>query len=246
MLADNTDKQKEILQEALELCRKVKTESDDVLLSKEAVHLEAACRLMLQEPNAVLDLLGEEARPIQSDIQLIGCAYQLLGNVSKAQEFTQIGMYQHLMLLQDYTPTYLMLYAADAERTNEIMRRAAAVADAFNLNKLHPNVMLQIYLAAAGAYCMQGNQEKALDMLRKYTDICVSDFFPYRLHGDDFFDKIEGWFEGFSLGSDAPRSEKLIKESMVQGLSNPLFAALAENPQYKTMLEKLKLHSGNN
>jgi hypothetical protein len=96
-------------------------------------------------------------------------------------------------------------------------------------------------------YSLQGNVEKSLDMLQKYTDICTKSFFPYSLHGDSFFDAIDGWFADFDLGADAIRNEKVIKESMLQGvLSNPAFADLAEQPRYKSILEKLKTSTGRN
>jgi hypothetical protein len=90
-------------------------------------------------------------------------------------------------------------------------------------------------------YSLQGNIENSLDMLQKYADICTKGFFPCSLHGDSFFDAIDGWLRDFDLGTDAPRNEKVIKESMLQVVSsNPAFAALAEQPRYKSILERLK------
>ncbi|TEB06014.1 HTH-type transcriptional regulator Xre [Pelotomaculum schinkii] len=247
MLAEEKKRQEAILNEAVELCIRIKTESDDVWLSKDATSLEAVCYLMLNQPQQVLDLLGESLRPIPTDHEVVARAYQILGNGSKAKEVTQISMYQHLLALIGATPAYLLLNADNSEKTEEILHRSLSVATIYHLDRLHPNTMAQIYFTAAQVYSLQGNAEKALDMLRKYADICTMGFFPYSLHGDSFFDAIDVWFADFDLGADAPRNEKVIKESMLQAvLSNPAFAALAKEPRYKSIIETLKTNSRRN
>jgi transcriptional regulator with XRE-family HTH domain len=241
MLAEEKKVQEAILKEAVELCIRIKTESDDVWLSKDATSLEAVCYLMLQQPQEILNLLGESIRPIPTDYEIVSQAYQIMGNTSKAKEVTQISMYQHLLALIGATPAYLLLNADNSKKTEDILHRALSVAAIYHLEKLHPNTMLQTYFTAAQVYSLQGNIENSLDMLQKYADICTKGFFPCSLHGDSFFDAIDGWFADFDLGTDALRNEKVIKESMLQGvLSNPAFAALAEQPRYKSILETLK------
>jgi hypothetical protein len=61
------------------------------------------------------------------------------------------------------------------------------------------------------------------------------------LHGDEFFDNIDPWLADLDLGTEAPREEKFIKESMVQALTaNPAFAPLYEHPRYKNIVNHLK------
>jgi transcriptional regulator with XRE-family HTH domain len=241
MLAEEKNMQETILKEAVELCIRIKTESNDVLLSKDATSLEAVCYLMLQQPQEVLNLLGESIRPISTDYEILSQAYQIMGNTSKAKEVTQISMYQHLLTLIGATPAYLLLNANNSKKIEEILQRAFSVAAIYDLERLHPNTMVQIYFTAAQVYSLQGNVEKSLAMLQKYADICTMGFFPCSLHGDSFFDAIDGWFADFDLGTNAPRNDKVIKESMLQGvLSNPAFAALAEQPQYKSIIKTLK------
>lgn len=245
MLAEEKEKREAILKEAVELCIRIKTESDDVWLSKDATSLEAVCYLMLQQPQEVLNLLGESIRPVPTDYEIVSKAYQIMGNASKAKEVTQIGMYQHLLALISATPTYLLLNADNSEKIEEVLHRSLSVAAIYDLERLHPNTMVQIYYTAAQVYSLQGNAEKSLDMLQKYADICTKGFFPCKLHGDSFFDAIDGWFADFDLGADAPRNEKVIKESMLQSvLANPAFAALAEKPRYKSIIGALKTNLG--
>ena len=243
MLAEDKNTQEAIFKEAVELCRRIRTESEDLWLAREATSLEAVCYLILQQPQEVLNLLGESIRPVSTDYEIVAQAYQLMGNVTKAKEVMQIGMYQHLLALLGATPSYLLLNAGNSKVTGEILHRALSVAAVYDLEHLHPNIMAQIYLSAAQVYSLQGNTEKSLDMLQKYAKICTTGFFPFTLHGDFFFDAIDGWLAEFDLGTGPPQNEKLIKESMLQGvLSNPVFAAFAELPRYKNIIETLKIN----
>lgn len=245
MLAEEKENQESILQEAIKLCVRIRTESEDVWLSKEATSFEAVCYLMLQQPADTLNLLGESVRPITTDYEIIGQAYQMMGNISKAKEVTQVSMYQHLLALIGSTPAYLMLNSDDNNKIEEILHRALSVAEVFDLSRLHPNIMAQIYLAAAQIYGLHKNSEKTLNMLQKYTKICTTEFFPFTLHGDSFFNEIDGWLKELDLGAKAPRDEKIIKEDMLKGvLLNPAFEFLTESPKYKTIVEKLKANLG--
>lgn len=241
MLTEDKKRQQSILREAAELFIRIKKESQDIWLSKDATSLEAVCYLMLHQPQEVLNLLGEKIRPMASDDRSVAQAYQVMGNVPKAKEVTQISMFQHLLSLIAATPSYLILNADNSKKSEEILHRALSVVAIYNLEELNTNTMVQIYLAAAHVYCLQGNIEKAINMLQKYADVCTKSFFSYSLHGDSFFDTIDDWFADLDLGANAPRDEKVIKESMLQGVMlNPTFAVLAEEPQYKSIIEALK------
>ncbi|HYE10218.1 MAG TPA: helix-turn-helix transcriptional regulator, partial [Patescibacteria group bacterium] len=78
MLAKETEEQKSILGEAAGLCIRIKEESDDVWLAKEAVSIEAVCYLMMRQPQNVLDLLGETIRPLPNDEAGIAQSYLML------------------------------------------------------------------------------------------------------------------------------------------------------------------------
>lgn len=244
MLAKDIDEQRSILDEVAELCIRIKTESGDVWLSKEAVSLESVCYLMHQQPQNVLDLLGETIRPISNDEAGIAQAYLMTGNVSAANKVLQISIYQHLLSLIGSAISLLQLQTGQFE---EILHRILSVAEVFDLDKLHPNSMALTYLNAAQGYCIQGNTEKSLDMLQKYTHLCTTGFFPYSLHGDSFFYELDSWFAEFDLGAEAVRSEEIIKESMIQGVvNNPTFAALKDHPRYKNIVSTLKSNLGGN
>lgn len=78
---------------------------------------------------------------------------------------------------------------------------------------------------------MQNREEKAIVMIKKYVKVAQSIEFPITLHGDEFFDLIDGWVDReFDLGSNAPRDEQSIKHS--------LFSTIQDNPVFKPLLQK--------
>ena len=241
MLTPNEALQKDILDEVIDLCERVKTESDDIWLSRESVAVEGSCYLIMGQSGKVLDLFGEDIRPISQDTEMVAQAYQIMGNTEKAKEVVQISMYQHLLYLMGMTTFHLSLNADDMEKVDEILTRALGITTLFKLDQLHPNTMAQLYYTAADIYCRADRKEPALNMLQRYTDLCISNFFPYSLHGDDYFDSIGDWFEEFDLGTSAPRSESVIRDSMLQMvISNPAFACLSDSPEYQVIIKKLK------
>lgn len=247
MLAESTEGKEAILREASDLCVRIKTESGDVRLSKEAVNMQAVCCLVLKEPQLILDLLGETIRPLMQEEGLISQAYQLMGNVVKAKEISQINLYQCLASLFGSTLNYLQLCTDDFQKAEETINRALSLANIYKMEKLNPNAVIQLYVVGAHIYCANGFAEKAIDMLNKSVDVCIENLFPCTLHGDSFFDSIDAWLSDLDLGTAPPRSEKIIKESIMQDvLLNPAFAGLADDPGYKSAVQKLKNFIGEN
>lgn len=242
VLAREVDEQTIILEEAVDLCIRIKKESNDLHLKKDAVSLEAACYLMLKQPQNVFELLGETIRPIANDDAAIAQAYLMEGNLKQANKVLQITIYQHLLSMIGASVTMLQL---QNEQFEETLNRILKVAEAYDLEKLNPNIMALTYLNGAYVYVVKGEEDRSLDMLQKYTDLCINGFFPYTLHGDSYFSELDSWFEEFDLGSQAPRSEEVIKESMIQGIvGNPAFANLLDHPRCKNMIRDLELNFG--
>lgn len=245
MLAGCAEEKEAVLRETVQLCVRIKEESDDVGLLKEAVLTQAFCCLALNEPQSVLDLLGETARPVMPEEILVSQAYLSLGNMAKAKETLQVNLYQYLMLLSGTMVSYLQLCADDFEKAEECINRALALVDAYELEHLNPNTVIQLYGAAAYIYCANGFTQKAVEMLNKSVDIFTGKLFPFCPKGDAFFDALDGWLSEISLGQAPPRSEKVIKESMMQDvLRNPAFAVLEKEPGYKSAIRKLEKFTG--
>lgn len=247
MLIEEKETKEALLQEIIGLCIRIKAESEDIWLSKQANSLEAFCYMVLQKPHEVLELLDGTMRPISNDEAILANAYQMTGKVQKAKEVLQVSIYQHLLSFIGFFPSYLLLNVDKVDQFEKKLSRILSILKVFELDKLHPNSALQVYFAAAQGYAMQGNVERSLDMLSKYASVCTSNFFPYMLHGDEFFDSVDEWFNEFDLGAKSPRDEKLIKESMILCIvSNPAFEILNGQPRYKSIVETMKIKLGGN
>lgn len=243
MLAADPESAKTILDQAVTLCQRIRAESDDRILARDAISVEGTCYLMLNQPTQIMELVGETVHPFPTDTEMLAMAYQMAGNPDKAKQVLQISIYQHLLFLVSTASAYLMLNADDLERVEAILTRTLGVADLYNLDALHPNTMAQVYCAAAQVYASHQDADTALSYLADYTEVCVSDFFPYSLHGDEYFDAIQPWFEEFDLGVGAPRSEKVIKQSMLDGLvANPQFDFIKVDRRFQDLIKKLETH----
>lgn len=79
-----------------------------------------------------------------------------------------------------------MLNANDLDQVEKILTRTLGVAKLYHLDALHPNTMAQVYHAAARVYAIHQDADTTLSYLADYTKVCISDFFPYALHGDNY------------------------------------------------------------
>lgn len=173
-------------------------------------------------------------------------AYLMMGKTDQGREALQAAIYQHLIALEGNMAQLLTLPDQSPERLDEILSRLLGVAELFELERLHPNVMAQSALTAAHTFCGLENREKALQMLELYVKVCEH-FAPFTLHGDAFFDSIDPWLADFDLGNQAPRSEEVIKKSLIQNIEqNPALSILTDTPEFQTIVTKLKAILGGN
>ncbi|MDR1537367.1 MAG: helix-turn-helix domain-containing protein [Clostridiales bacterium] len=241
MLAGEQGRREEILRETVRLCERIQSDSGDVWVAKDAAQLKAICLLTLGEAQTVLELLGETIRADMPERSFISQAYKMLGNVDKAKEVSQIDMCLNLMSFFSAGMGYVALCTDDFGRAEEALKRLMGVAEIYRMESLNPNVMALLYALGAQVFLAGGSKEKSIEFLNRYVDVCVNGFFPFTLHGDSHFDKIDDFFSELNLGSASPRSESVIKQSMMRDiLLNPSFSALAEEPGYNLAVEKLR------
>lgn len=245
MLSPDEETGKKMLSEAVELCKRVRSESGDLWTAKEGVMIEGVCYLMMQRPSDVLSLVGEDVHPMSQETEMIAQAYQLLGNNKRAEEVYQICIYQHLLSLLELSVPFMTLNLGKPEKMDEILKRTLKTAEIYQVENLNPNTLIVIYLGAAQLYCSLGKTEDALEMLRNYANIATHKFFPINLHGDAYLDKIEWWMETLELGSKTPRSEKVIKKSLIDAVSDsPVFVPLKNKPEFKQILFEMETELG--
>ena len=230
-----------VFEEAKGLFIRIREESGDISLTKQALFLEALCNLSLNDPHGVLELLGGEVEPVMPPEPLLASAYQMTGRLDEAKRVLQIGMFQNIVALFNLFPGYLTLCNDEPKIFEEVLRRALAIVEVFDLRNLHPAIVVGIYINGAQGYIAQGNHDQALELLQAYTTLVTGDIYPLKLHGDGFFDRIDNWLEDLDLGTNLPRDEKTIRQSMADVVvHNPIFAALADNKKFQGIIARLQ------
>ena len=230
-----------LLNEALQLCRRIRSNSDSSADVKQAEALEATVQLLMGNPQEVADLLRDTSQiDVGADI-LLANAYSAMGQPDEADKALQGALLQSLVLGVQRLSQLAMLHAADREKLDAIHERTVALIDAFDFESVFLNCGA-VHLTFAMAYLQGGDADAALACLEDYERTCRKLEFPLKLHGDAFFDKVEEYAEEVNvLGTAVPRDEALIKRSMVESVTaNPLFAALAVEPRFKRIVAGLE------
>ncbi len=242
MLVKDPDKTVQILEEARTIFARVKTETDDIELAKQALDMEALCLLTLGRSNEVLDLLEPMELSLTFSEPLLASAYEKIGKTETAKSILQIGMYQSIIRLFNLLPSYLNLCLDQPTTFEETYKRTIALSETFQIRTLHPGLLLSFYVSAAQNYLALGKTEKALDLLEQYTQLATSDIYPLRLHGDHYFDRLDGWLEHtLTLGSDMPRNETIVRKDMTQAVrDNPAFTIIRYTPRFQSMIRRLE------
>ena len=240
-LASGPEQVKEMLQQAMKLFVRVKNQSREIGLIKQARNMEAYCLLNLGHTKQARCLLEPLELSTPSAESLLASAYHMEGNQVKAQEILQAGIFQDVVGLINLLASYLS-YSQTADELEETWKRIQLFIDGFRLKSLHPGLILPLYPAAAVQHLKLGQREQALDRLEEFTQLATSDIYPLKLHGDQFFTLLDHWLEStLELGNGLPRDEAVIRKSIAQSLTaHPAFASLAQEPRSAGMIARLK------
>lgn len=241
-LAKDTNRQKEILESAVKLCRHILDGCKDAKITGNAFMLKAILDLQCGRISEAVEALEDHLNPnhmvMQGDACLIQ-AYQMAGEHKKAIRYTQVSIYAHLHSMISSLIQYLLIHAGDAELCKETLKRADNVAEIFHLDKLNPNLSANLSYAAAIAYCAQNQPEQALARLKQYVKdvrflLQDENLTP---HGDAFFDEMDFWFSELDLGASAPRYRDIVKRSLSDTFSHPAFTVLETFTEFQKMKE---------
>ena len=181
---------------------------------------------------------------INDENYLLSTAFMMTGNINKAIEKTQISIYQYTLSALQSMTFYLQMNTSNPSVGEIILERIFTLCKVFDIKKLHPSTMINIYITSAQFYITIGDNEKALDMLSDFNTLVTSGIFPLILKGDMFFDKIDNWIQNFDLGNATPRDSKTIERSILSVIQSSMFEALRDFPRYKHIVENLNLHFG--
>lgn len=246
MLAEDPKRQREILEEASNLCDHILSDCKDVGLCNDAVILKAVFDMQCGKAREAAETLEEILSPYrlwaQSDAVLIQ-SYQMAGEMEKAKNFSQISIFLHLISLVNSASQDLMLCIDQPKRCEETIHRIDCVSEAFDLEHLHPNIAAGFEYQAAIVFCMQGKTREALERLESYKELVrylLRGEEQFKLHGDSYFDALDAWIERLDLGSEAPRDRKVVCDSLSETLHHPAFAILEQEEEFQRIKKAME------
>ena len=60
-----------------------------------------------------------------------------------------------------------------------------------------------------------------------------------KLHGDEYFNRLDAWIERLPLGSMAPRDKSFIRQSVGEALAHPAFGRLKGQEVFQKIADRL-------
>lgn len=236
------ENKQEIYEQILTLCKRIKEKSDDASLIKESQMTASMVHLQLQQPEEVLNMLGDSSKTIQMDNELIAMAYQMMNKTEKASEILQVSIFQYLLYFVQDSLNYMIYHMQDQNICDQVIHRIKGIVQLFELDQLHPFTAVGFYLSTANVYAMRHDKEAVLTQLEQamhVVELHQGDF--HKLKGDAFFNQIDTWLEELDLGPTAPLNEHSIKDTLIQSLEqNPAFTFIHNEFRYKNIIDKLK------
>ena len=211
--------------------------------------MRAAVFLLLGRAEEVVETLEETLNPYRLTMQSEGLliqAYQMTGRNEQAENFAQIGMYLHLISLMSVAVHRMTLRMDDRAFCLETIRRMDSLLENWNQEMVHPSEA-NYHLQAAIAYMRHSMKEEALSRLERYAK-CIGDCEArdFRLCGDSYFDKLDGWIEKLPQEGGTPRSKEVILESAAQIFEHPAFVPLQKEPRFLALKRLLEAKGGVN
>ncbi len=244
MLTQDTEKQKLLLNDAVNLCEHIKEECNDVGLSRDAISMKAFANLALSNARDVIEdlepLLDLKHFTQRSDMVLIQ-AYQMMGDVAKAEMHNQITIYSHLLGLVESSLGMINYHMQDRKFCETTIKRIQQVIDTYQLEKLHPNTTLQFHFQSAVYYCAHNEKDMALKELSQFVTGSLELIEGgLVLHGDEYFNRLEEWFDELALKKDAPRNSKVVLDSLIPAMEYSVLTILFDTEEYKILKRKIE------
>lgn len=249
MLAETEEERRTLLQEAVGWCDRIVKNCSDVGVCGDAVVLRAGLYLQLGRAAEAIEELEPSADPVRFAGQngtLLVQAYQLSRDTEKARSYAQAKQYLDLLDLIGDAILTLSLNGSDPEHCEETIRRITGVMELYHLETLHPNVAAQFRFQSAIVYAVNGREEEALADLRHFEK-CVDRLLETeqpRLHGDDYFNRLDAWIDRLPLGSMAPRDKSFIRQSLRESMAHPAFDTLKEKEEFRKLARRITKGAG--
>lgn len=257
--ADTEQNREAAVKMSFDLCGHILADCQEPMICKNVVNLKGMLNLMQGRADLVLEEIGEDAlraEGMEDAGMLLATAYLMAGDQVQARRAAQIGMYRSLMGIVEYGTFLLGIEKEVTGNGREVLRRMDGIMESFALEGLSPNAVgkyeyqAAVYLAgklggqqtngiAEREEDAQDPEEEIFRRLESFVSACGQLFADgIKLHGDSFFNLLDDWFEEMTLGTTGVRSGGSVRESILQGLQNPLFSVLKDQERLKRLLKQ--------
>lgn len=230
-----------LLDDAAELCARVRERSHVASDVRLASAVEAIVAIWSGDPGCAVELLAPVPAPYAGEAEVLAGAYHMRGEAALAEQTLQAELYQGVIASVSALSALAQGYVGDAARLDALYGRLRKLVDAFDLERVWPSAPT-LRLSFAACYASGGDEEKALGCLEDYERAVRRMTWPARMGGDEFFDALDGWLDkAIASGADAPRDEAVVKRMLLEGVTkNPAFAQLAGSSRFERVVESLK------
>jgi len=250
-MAATAERKTQIFQMAIDLCEHILQNCRETQILQSTIYFQALYYMQSGQPEKVIELLCDENQmpfqycnggidySISSSSLIVAQAHRLLGNTEMAIEIEQVEIFCTLMTMLNSLIAYVRSNFEDYGTVNLAYERAVNLVESFNMRRLYPNNVADLYFWGARMHQAAGESEKAVEALGKYVDVCVNGYFPLTVRGDSFFSKIDSWVAKIDSGL-MMHNDATIKEMMKEVMFDPAFDTLRENQEFVSLVEKLK------
>lgn len=210
--------------------------SDSLFEKEQATFLLASIYLQLGQNDSVIELLEDTRLPKLPANIVLSLSYLQNDDRTQANQTLQAEVYQNVIFM--INSLTVMIQHQLHSNSDQLIDRGLKIAETFDLNNLHPNSIMNFYLASA--INKRDDLHSCIDYLKRFNKIVKNMMENYYLHGDEFFDEIDDWIKDFDLGNNAPLNiDTFRRQVLVQVVSNPQFEHIKDTIEFKNIIHDL-------
>ncbi len=234
----------QVIEKVRKLYERIEKNCEEVAMAKVALKMQAVCHLLLQQPEKAIEILESRKELPMPEEGILVKAYQMKGDHQKALEYLQGYTYMNLVNILSSATDYLTMYAGQPEKMKFYYELFLELGKLFEVEDLHPVMLLQMHLSAAMNYITMRNTEEALHALEQYTELLLkSNHGEFSLHGNRIFDVVDQYLVNVIEETELPRSSKAVWKDLINLiLHNPMFETLENEERFIHMKKKVEIY----
>ena len=250
MSISEIQKRNYLLEKVVDISDHILDGCKDIVICENIIAIKAMAKLQCGKADEVIELIEDEkmnVNYIKDKGSILTLAYYMIGDFNKAQKSAQIGMYRGMMDMIEFGINLLSIKKEDKKYCFEIINRLDTIMESFQIFKLNPNTYGVYNYQVAKTLCgfvHEGNkelEELIYKRIKLYVNAIIKLFDDnISLHGDEFFSKLDDWFDELDLGIEAVRSENAIMKSAIESLKIPDFEVLHNKELIKAFILQLE------